>query len=181
MEFEIVRAGNDEYEIVNNLARFYIYDMAEHAGFPFEANGDLGVGDMFNLWWGKERPSRPWPADWTGFAFLLRIDGNPAGFALVTRQQKKPAVYDMAEFFVARQYRRQHAGERLAHAMFDRFTGQWIVREMLSNVNAQAFWRRIIGTYTGGKFIDAKENFPQYGGRDFIVQRFESGRTNNAA
>lgn len=180
MEFEIVPAGDAEYEIVSNLARFYIYDMAEHAGFPFEANGDLSIGDGFNPWWGRARPSRPWPPEWTGSAFLLRIDDNPAGFALVTRQQEEPAIYDMAEFFVARQYRHHHAGLRLAHAMFDRFAGQWIVREMLSNVSAQAFWRRIIGTYTGGKFTDTKENFPQYGGRDFIVQRFESGRRDAA-
>jgi predicted acetyltransferase len=174
MNLEIVSA-DDAYETVSNLARFYIYDMAEHAGFPFAANGDFVVGDQFNPWWGRERPSRPWPAEWKGSAFLARVDGNPAGFALVTRQSEKPVTYDMGEFFVARQYRRQKVGDRLATAMFDRFAGQWVVREMLSNVNAQAFWRRIIADYTGGKFTDAKEKFPQYGGRDFIVQRFESG------
>jgi predicted acetyltransferase len=174
MKLEILSADN-EFETVSNLARFYIYDMAEHAGFPFGANGDFVVGDQFNPWWGRDRPSRPWPETSKGFAFLARVDDNPAGFALVTRLSERPEVYDMGEFFVARQYRRQRVGDRLATAMFDRFPGQWIVREMLSNVNAQAFWRRIIADYTAGRFSDAKENFPQYGGRDFIVQRFESG------
>ena len=59
MDLEIVAAGDAEYETVINLARFYIYDMAEHAGFPFGENGDFVVGDQFNPWWGRERPWGP--------------------------------------------------------------------------------------------------------------------------
>jgi hypothetical protein len=39
---------------------------------------------------------------------------------------------------------------------------------MASNVDAQAFWRAVIGRYTGGRFADF--------GLGYRVQRFEAGR-----
>src|SRR5690349_12970262 len=127
MDIEIIKAGEAEYPVILNLAKYYYYDMAEHASFPFGPDGDFTIGDALNPFWGKPRPSREWPAAWKGSAFLARVDGNPAGFALVNEQG---AVIDMAEFFVARQYRRHDLGRKLAYAMFDRFRGPWEVREM---------------------------------------------------
>jgi predicted acetyltransferase len=176
MDFEILPAGDAEYPIVKNLARFYMYDMAEHAGWPFEADGDFDIGDTFDPYWGKPRPSRAWPEGWQGLPFLSRANGNLAGFALVVRQRETPPRYDMGEFFVGRQYRRHGVGRRMAAALFDRFVGEWTIRQLLTNRAAQAFWRRIIADYTGGKFTDTQEHFAEYGGKEFIVQRFGSGR-----
>jgi predicted acetyltransferase len=176
MEIEIVSAGRAEEAVINNLARFYMYDMAEHAGWPFSDDGSFEAGDMFAPYWGRARrdDSRPWPSEWRGFPFLCRLGGHPAGFALVVQQE--PGRFDMGEFFTARQHRRHGLGRHLATAMFDRFAGHWEVREMLSNTGAQAFWRRIIADYTGGRFTDAQECFEQYRGREFVVQRFDSAR-----
>jgi predicted acetyltransferase len=175
MELEIIPAGDREYEIVRNLARFYLYDMAEHAQFPFEADGNMDAGEMFNPYWGRLRTNdtRPWPPEWKGHPFLARLDGHPAGFALVNDQA---TLIDMGEFFVARQYRRHRIGQRFATAMFDRFPGSWEVREMMTNVAAQKFWNRIIGEYTNGAFTETTEHFPRYGNNEFVVQRFVSGR-----
>jgi ribosomal-protein-alanine N-acetyltransferase len=176
MDVELVAAGDAEYPIVANLARFYMYDMAEHAGWPFEPNGDLAVGDIFDPYWGRPRPSRAWPECWQGVPFLARIEGNPAGFALVVRLREAPPCYDMGEFFVARQYRRHGIGRHMAAALFERFPGEWIVRELLTNRAAQIFWRSIIADYTGGNFTEAQERFPEYGRSEFVVQRFDSRR-----
>jgi hypothetical protein len=44
--------------------------------------------------------------------------------------------------------------------------------EMASNADAQAFWRAVIGRYTGGRF----EDFAWQRGRlAYRVQRFEAG------
>lgn len=174
MQIEVTPA-DDAYDIVQKLARFYLYDMAEHAGFDFSAEGDLDPGNFFASYWGRPG-GREWPSEWRGFPFLLRIEGKPAGFALVKRMQEEPARYDMGEFFVARPYRRHNAGRAMATLLFDRFPGQWEVREMTTNVNAQAFWRQIIADYTKGDFTDNREVFPLYGDREFVVQRFQSGR-----
>ena len=61
-------------------------------------------------------------------------------------------AFDMAEFFVMRRYRRKGVGAAAATAAFDRFKGPWEIRQRRENVAATAFWRRVIGGYTGGKF-----------------------------
>jgi predicted acetyltransferase len=176
MDVETVAAGDVEYPIVANLARFYMYDMAEHAGWPFEPNGDFDIGHAFDPYWGRPRPARTLPEGWQGLPFLARIGGNPAGFALVVRQREAPPVYDMGEFFVARQYRRHGTGRRMATSLFDRFAGEWIVRQLLTNRAAQMFWRRVIADYTAGKFTETRERFAEYGDKEFILQRFDSRR-----
>ena len=176
MDLEIVPATDADYATVRNLARFYMYDMAEHAGWPFAANGDFDIGDAFEPYWGRRRASQQWPSDWKGIPFVAQVNICPAGFALVIGKREEPAVYDMGEFFIARQYRRREIGRRLACAMFDRFAGEWIVRQLLTNLAAQKFWRRIVSDYTGAVFSETQELFDEHGGKEFIVQRFVSGR-----
>jgi predicted acetyltransferase len=174
MELEIAPATDADYPIVCNLARFYLYDMAEHAGWHFPADGLFDSGGQFANYWGRHGSRHVWPAAWRGLPFLIQVDGHPAGFALVKRERETPPAFDMGEFFIARQYRRCGVGRRAATALFDRFVGSWEVRQMPSNKPAQAFWRRIITDYTGGVFTEAQENFAIYEGREFIIQRFQT-------
>lgn len=172
--YEICPPNKDDLPIVRNLARFYVYDMSEHAGFDFPDDGMFEAGESLSNYWGirPEAAQDQWPAHWRGFAHLVRAGGHPAGFALV--RQIGDGLYDMGEFFVARKYRRKGAGATVATAMFRRYPGRWEVREMPTNVGAQAFWRRIIGEFTAGAYEEARETFPAYRNAEFIVQRFDS-------
>jgi predicted acetyltransferase len=174
MGLEITPASDADYSIVSNLARFYIYDVAEHAGLNFPADGLFDSEDQFANYWGRPGTRGAWPSGWCGFPFLLRVGGHPAGFALVKRVNGTPPTFDMGEFFIARQYRRRGFGNSVATALFDRFAGFWEVREMPANKPAQTFWRRIIADYTGGEFTEARETFAVYNEKEFIVQRFRS-------
>ena len=174
MDLEITPATEADYGVVANLARFYIYDMAEHMGAHFPPDGLFDAHDHFASYWGRPAPVRAWPKGWQGFPFLVRVDGHPAGFALVKRIAEAPAIFDMGEFFIGRQHRRRGIGQRVATSLFDRFTGDWEVREMPTNIPAQKFWRRIIADYSGGAFTEAREGFAAYDGREFIVQRFHT-------
>src|SRR5690348_12776640 len=78
----------------------------------------------------------------------------------------------MGEFFAARQYRRHGAGRRMATALFERYAGEWIVRQLLTNRAAQMFWRSIIADYTGGKFTETQEHFAD----DQMARRYGDGR-----
>lgn len=173
MILDLIPATAADYDLIHNLARFYIYDMSEHTGWHFPADGLFDPRDRFANYWGRPG-AHAWPPTWRGFPFLIRIDAHPAGFALVKQIRDVPPTFDMGEFFVARQYRRQKIGQRVATMLFDRFAGQWEVREIPSNAPAQAFWRRIIGDYSSGEFEETRETFPAYDNREFIVQRFES-------
>jgi predicted acetyltransferase len=172
MDLAITPASDADYIVFSNLARFYIYDMAEHTGWNFPADGLFDSEHHFANYWG--RPGKHvWPPGWRGFPFLIRIDGHPAGFALVKQVNDTPPTFDMGEFFIARQYRRQRIGQRVAVDLFSKFSGHWEVREMPSNRPAQAFWRRIIDEYTGGAFTETQESFAAYDNQDFVVQRFQ--------
>ena len=174
MRLEITPASDPDYSVVSNLARFYIYDIAEHTGLNFPVDGLFDSEDQFANYWGRTGARRQWPSAWFGFPFLLRMDGHPAGFALVKRTSDTPSTFDMGEFFIGRQYRRLGFGKRVATTLFDNFGGFWEVREMPTNSPAQAFWRTVIADYTGGAFTETREAFAVYNGREFIVQRFLS-------
>lgn len=175
MELEVTLASDADYSIVSNLARYYIYDMAEHTSWHFPPDGLFDPEDRFANYWTRKGGKHVWPSGWRGFPFLIRIDGNPAGFALVKRLSDTPPTFDMGEFFIGRQHRRQRIGQRVAVTLFDSFAGQWEVREMPTNKPAQAFWRRIIADYTGGAFTETREAFVVYEGKEFLVQRFQTG------
>ena len=114
-----------------------------------------------------------WLEPWR-HAFLIRAEGRVAGFALVHQRSRltdDPRVYDMAEFFVLRRYRRQGVGARAATLLFDRFRGPWELRERRQNRSAIAFWREVIGRYTGDRFEEVDRDDETWSGP---VQRFES-------
>lgn len=174
MRLKIKPASQADYCVVSNLARFYFYDIAEHIGLNFPANGLFDSEDRFANYWGRAGTKCVWPTGWRGIPFLIQVDGHPAGFALIKSTIDAPPTFDMGEFFIARQYRRQGFGKRVALALFDRFPGTWEVRELPANNPAQAFWRRIISDYTGGAFDETREAFAAYGGEEFMVQRFKT-------
>lgn len=103
------------------------------------------------------------------FPFLLMVDSDLAGFALVRRVDDESGQhFQMAEFFVIPRQRRKGVGRRAAVEIFSRFPGRWRVRQLESNRGARAFWRRVIGSYGAAGFeeIDIQ---------DGSIQEFWSG------
>jgi predicted acetyltransferase len=165
MNVEIVDA-RPLADVLKNLFPLYIHDLSQFTDFDVEADGAFRAPPSFAAYW--QSPER--------HPFLLRADGRVAGFALVRQTDADPLSFDMGEFFVLRRYRRHGVGRIAASALFDRFRGRWEVRELVDNLPAQGFWRRIIADYTQGAFEDTREYFERYG-REFIVQRFGSRQT----
>jgi len=149
--------------VVRNLVPLYIHDLSAFTDFDVEDDGTFRAPPSFAAYWDN--------AD--RHPFLLHADGKIAGFALIRQMDADPLTFDMGEFFVLRRYRRSGVGRAAACALFDRFKGRWEVRELIDNLPAQRFWRRIIGDYTSGDFKEVREYFERYK-REFIVQRFRS-------
>ncbi len=139
--------GERQRPLLQRLFELYLYDFSE-----------LEHADVDEEGWFVPS-ARPWLARyWTEpgkHALLLRVGGKPAGFALV--DEASPIVGSghrrfLGAFFVVRAYRRRGYGGGVARAVFDRFPGAWQVLQVRANGPAQAFWRRVIGDYTGGDF-----------------------------
>lgn len=103
------------------------------------------------------------------FPFLLVVDGDLAGFALVRRvDDESGRHFQMAEFFVIPRQRRKGVGRRAAVEIFSRFPGRWRVRQQAFNRGARAFWRRVIGSYSAAGFEEIEL-------QDGSIQTFWSG------
>jgi predicted acetyltransferase len=135
------------------------------AGLDVQEDGAFAFPPSLAAYWDRAGGGHP---------FLIRADEKPVGFALVRQLAADTITHDMGEFFVLRKYRRLGVGRDVACRLFDRFAGNWEVRELPANTPAQAFWRRIIADYTAGDFDDRREYFEAYR-REFVVQRFRSG------
>jgi predicted acetyltransferase len=161
---EIVSVGEGDREQLRALVELYVYDFSELLGFDVADDGRFAT------------PLDRWLADARTDAFFTRVDGKLGGFAIVvhvSRLTGDERVHDMAEFFVLRKYRRRGVGAHVATALFDRFGGPWEVRQRGENAAATAFWRRVIGDYTGGRFDDLVLDDDRWRGP---VQRFEAAR-----
>jgi predicted acetyltransferase len=108
-------------------------------------------------------------------AFVATAAGKFAGFALATLAVRVGVEgFWMDQFLVLKKYRRHGVGRLLARAVFVSLPGRWEVGQMLQNVAAQAFWRKVIGEYTGGRF---KEHEVRTGSWQGVTQVFESRAT----
>jgi predicted acetyltransferase len=96
-----------------------------------------------------------WFADDSSHPLILQKNDKPIGFALVSRpprNQRDTIDYRMAEFFIVPAQRRTGAGRDAAALIFSRFAGAWEITEFLYNKPAVAFWRSVVGQFTGGRF-----------------------------
>jgi len=158
-------AAPEKRVVLENLFQLYAYDWSELGRLDVRDDGRFADYPLDDYW----------RDDWR-HPFLLRVDGKLAGFALVSERSRltgTPGVRDMAEFFVMRKYRRQGVGLAAAHAAFDRFAGPWEIRQRDENVDATAFWRRVIARYTNGRFEERRWDDATWTGP---VQIFSSAR-----
>ena len=151
MNVEIVPIPEDRQDVLFQLWQLYVYDFSELDGGDVGEDGRYASSIYLGEYW---RDPRRHP-------YVVRVDGKLAGFVLVHRRERladDPGVTRMAEFFIMRKYRRRGVGELVATRIFDQFPGRWDVSEIAQNVGAQAFWRRVIGRYTGGRFEERTVN-----------------------
>src|SRR3954463_12136899 len=141
-------ASAAERPVLENLFQLYADDWSELGWLDVGRDGRFADPSLDEYW--QEGHHHP---------FLIRVDGRPAGFVLIAARSRLTGaadVFDMAEFFVMRKYRRQGVGFAAASAAFDRFPGRWEIRQRDENAAATLFWRRVIVRYTGGRYQEIR-------------------------
>jgi predicted acetyltransferase len=158
-------AKSEERPALENLVQLYCYDFSEM--FPLEVGADGRFAALNDL-------APYWVDEWRHPLFIL-VGRTLAGFALVHERSRltgAQGVFDMAEFFVMRRYRRQGVGRAAAFRLFETFQGPWEVRQRRENPAATSFWRKVIAGYTNGDFQESDLHGPEWTG---VVQRFWRG------
>jgi len=142
-------ALSSDAALLANLLELYVHDLSEVFPIELKADGRFGY-EKLPLYWSE--PARRFP-------FLIKYGSRIAGFVLVTRgspASDDPDVFDIAEFFVLRRYRRSGVGRRAAILVWDRFPGPWTVRVSDGNIKALPFWETVIAEYTKGVATEFK-------------------------
>jgi len=163
LEVVVVEASESERDVLSNLMQFYLYDMTELMNWDVPRTGRFPEDDLDGCW------MEPWR-----HPFLFRADNELAGFSIVDSHSYltgREDVHDLSEFFIMRRYRRNSLGTFAATLLFDRFPGRWEVREHGRNTAAIAFWRKVIGQYTYGRYEEIHLDSDLWRGP---VQRFET-------
>ncbi len=153
---ELVPAEPPQLETLNNLYQLYLYDFSIY--LHDDPCGQIGEDGLYDPGFEMARYFEA-PGYWP---YLSRIDGKLAGFALVTEQvQHRVGPGRLIEdFFVLRYYRRRGLGRSMALQLFDTFRGYWEISQIASNEPAHAFWCKVIGEYTQGRYREfAAKNY----------------------
>ncbi len=141
----VARATPDQRPLIQGLAQLYIYDFSEMeppdaTGFVFDGSGTFGpLPGMDSFWLGGDDI----------FPLLIRLGERVVGFALVNTHSHLTggaAERNMAEFWVARQFRRGGVATAAVHKILALYPGRWEVAVVERNSAAKAFWPRAIAT-----------------------------------
>lgn len=155
----ISQASPDDGPVLDRLLQLYQYDFSEIEGGAIGDDGRYHYADTGGLWEGDRY-----------HPFLVRVDDELAGFAVVQREEKN--TWRMDQFFVLRKHRRRGIGRTVALELFRRFPGRWVVAETPNNIAAQAFWRTVISEVTGDSYTDTER--PEGNWESRPVQEFET-------
>ncbi|GAB4463013.1 MAG: GNAT family N-acetyltransferase [Armatimonadaceae bacterium] len=111
----------------------------------------------------------PWLTHADLYAFLIRADGLPAGFCLVSTPPHAPADIDylLHEFFLLHFARHQGVGALAVQAVCGLLPGSWELNVLPNNQPALRFWRKTLKPY------NALETFgPTLFDEDMTIFRF---------
>ena len=155
----------DDRALIRNLYPLYLHDLSAFTEFYEIDERGVFFPDYLPDWLDRESPMT--------HPMVIRAGGRPAGFALVGQapfpHMTRGRDFRMCEFFVLARHRRRGVGRRAAHALFAMFPGVWEVSELPLNARAVAFWRSVIGEFTGGAYAEAIEHGD-------VVQVFDARR-----
>jgi predicted acetyltransferase len=162
-QIEIIPARVEQKSVVANLLELYEHDFSAFLDLEIGPDGRFGYRNL-DLYW--TQPDR--------HPFLVYVHHRLAGFALIAEilcGVPAKRVWDVAEFFILRGYRRRGIGTEIGHRLWRRFPGLWEVRVMTSNEPACRFWQRAIASFAGEEI---RATPFQQGGRDWRRFAFES-------
>jgi predicted acetyltransferase len=161
---DIMPASLEQKAILANLLELYCHDFCDFVDLEIGPDGRFGFDDL-DLYWTE--PAR--------HPFLVYVDTGLAGFVLIDRLVRgtpEETVWDVAQFFILRGYRRAGIGTEVAHEIWKRFPGRWEVRVMVANQPAYRFWHHAIKSFAGHEIGAARV---MQGGWKRHLFSFESG------
>lgn len=146
---QVVKATIQDYPIIQNLARFYVYDLSRFCGFISDEwkcpeDGLYKDTDLKSYFEGSDH-----------CAYIIRVGKELAGFALLHHVNSSNSNYwVMDEFFILAKFQRNGIGKEVAVYLWGIQPGLWKIPIIPENKNALNFWRKVISGFTNGHYKD---------------------------
>lgn len=145
----LIKASFADYQVVQNLARFYVYDMSRYCGFISEdwACPSNGLFESFDFKSYFEKANHE--------AFLVKVQSELAGFVLIKKiGHGALSYYKIGEFFIIAKFQGHGIAEQVAHQIWHKYAGAWELSVIPENKKALNFWRKAVGNFSAGNFTE---------------------------
>lgn len=147
-------ASMSDYPMIQNMARFYVYDLSRECGhisddWRLPADGLFESFDFKNYFDESERK-----------AYLVKVYDDVAGFVLLHQntacqgsdspvgQGSRDVGWNVGEFFILARYQGHGVGAIAAEKMWQLHPGKWEVCVIPENISALNFWESTIRKFT---------------------------------
>ncbi len=131
MDIALTLVAYEDKAVLANLLELYNHDMSEfYDELQVNEHGRFEYRWLDHYWTEAGR-----------FPYLIRADGRIAGFVLV---RDVDGVFQIAEFFVLRSFRREGIGAVAARMAFRKHPGRWEVWHASANGPAAVLWRSVV-------------------------------------
>lgn len=143
----IIKATIDDYPRIQNIARFYVYDLSRECGSISSdwAMPEDGLYESFDFKNYFEEQSRK--------AYLIKVYDEIAGFVLLNQATESSAnTWNMGEFFIIAKFQGQGIAYQVAKEIWNMHPGMWEVSVIPNNKSALKFWEKAISEFTFGIF-----------------------------
>lgn len=171
MNITLSKATQEDKNTIQNLGRFYVYEMSRYCGFlPTWEVPSNGLFECIDLSSYCEKPDR--------HAFLVKVDEELAGFVLINKVGSTPDVdWNIGEFFIVSKFQGKGVGRYVAEQIFNQFPGVWETSQIPENTAAIEFWDNVVSQYSHGQFEKTLKTVPDPKPHPMIILKFTSQGT----
>ncbi len=147
----------NDYPTIQNMARFYVYDLSRECGHTSNdwAIPADGLYESFDFKCYFEDKSRE--------AFIIKVRDEIAGFVLLNRNVVFPSSdWNIGEFFILAKFQKRGIAKQVAEIIWQTHPGKWEVTVLPDNKSALNFWENTISTFTNNDYVkEIKIVYPQ--------------------
>jgi len=141
MDIELVAVAAEDKPVLAHLIQLYLHDFSEFEALELSMHGTFDYPWLDHYFTSHDRE-----------AYLITVDGRPAGFALTRHDvEADPDAWNLAEFFVVRRHRHRGVGREAARRLFRARPGTWTLSYLDHNGPAARLWSTVLDTIAEGR------------------------------
>jgi len=150
LEYLIIIAGLADKPLIDSMLQDYLRELSLYEPISVSESGRYDY-PYLDLYWSEAGR----------YPYLLYLNNKVVGFALV---RKDVNYYEIAEYSILSDFRRQGLGTVFASAIINKHTGKWHIEYNLPNIGGKRFWNKLVFKLAGQNYT----KHPSPGNREYL-------------